>query len=703
VAKDQGEYIIGVDTGGTFTDAVIVDDKGNVSEGKALTNYEAFEKGVLEALETAAKSGKVELEEVLRNASFFGHGTTLGTNAVINRKFAKVGLITTRGHEDVTLIMRSVGRTDGLSELEIRHQALCHKPEPIVPRFLIKGITERVDCFGQVVIPLNRDEVEKVVDELVEEGIEAIAVCFLWSFANPEHEQVVREFVTNRYPDLFVVISSEIVPEIREYARSMTVVIEAAIGSLMGNYISNLNRRLKQRRLTYPISIMQAFGGVTSSDTAKAISTIESGPAGGVIGSLYLAQQLGEPNVISTDVGGTSFDVSIIADNSCFFAREPLIDRFRVLIPMIDITSVGAGGGTIAKIDPYTDRLKVGPESAGSTPGPVCYDRGGTEPTVTDADLILGYLNPQYFFGGRMTLNKRKAIKAMEDRIAKPMGMSAIEAAAGIYEMVNAFMSDNLRSEVIAKGYDPRDFLLLGFGGNGPLHVASYAKKLGVTRAYVPRQGPVFSAFGIAASDVVQTYKFSEVHNLPVDPRIITETFRNLEAKALDEMFRQGFKQRDVIIERELDMRYGRQVHQVNIPIKIGDLTQTDIDETVGKWEERYEVLFGKGSAYREAGIQIVSFRVTARYQLPKPRLGRQVDDGDSRRKPAVPKGQRDCFFRESYNDFIKTNIYDFDSLQTGYVIEGPAVVEGEFVTGVILPGQVVSVDRFGGLLFEKL
>ncbi len=692
-------YVIGIDTGGTFTDSVIVDDEGNITIGKALTNYKDFKEGVISSLRNASEKLGVPLEEVLRNAIFVGHGTTLGTNAVINRRFAKVGFLTTIGHEDAVLIMRAVGRTDGLNELEIRHQAVCRKPEPIVPRPLIKGIVERVDCFGEILVEMDEKQAEQAIDELIEDGVEAIAISLLWSFANPKHEIKLKEMIKRKYPHIYVAVSHEMVPLIREYARGMSVIIDASIGRLMEDYISSLNEELMKMGLRYPISIMQAYGGVTSSKTARPISTIGSGPAGGVIGSKYLGEVLGFENIVTTDVGGTSFDVSIIKDKEWFYARNPLVGRYRVAIPMIEITSIGAGGGTIAKIDPATGGLRVGPESAGSYPGPVCYDLGGEDPTVTDADLILGYLNPDYFYEGRMKLNKEKALKIMEEKIAKPLKMDVFEAAYTIYEIINSYMADNLRQTIVGKGYDPRDFVIFAYGGNGPMHVGSYAKELGVRKAYIPPQASVFSAFGIASSDVVRTYKYSEFHSMPASPDKINAIFERMEENAIEDMIKEGFKKEDVSIKRELDMKYGRQVHEVPIVIKNGKLTYEDMVRISEDWERKYESIYGKGSGYKEAGIQIVSFTVTATCKTVKPKIKRIEAQPVADASYAL-KSKRKVYFNHRFFD---TAIYDYEKLGYGNVIEGPAIIEAPTTTVVIFPEQKVVMDEYNNIVFERL
>ena len=689
----EKSFVIGIDTGGTFTDTVIVDEAGNIAMGKALTNYKDLKTGVMQSLADAAAKIELSVEEVLEKTVFVGHGTTLGTNAVINRKFGKIGLLTTKGLEDTSLIMRAGARTDGLSEAEVRHQAVCFKPEPLIPKSLIKGITERVDCFGEEVLPLNEDLAKRLIEELMEEGVEAIAISLLWSFLNPRHEKLLKKMVSERDPGIYLSVSHEVAPRIREYARTMTVIIDACIGKLMREYINSLNKEMENRGLRYPISIMHAYGGVTSSATARPVSTIESGPVGGVIGCKYLGDIMGYKNIVTTDVGGTSFDVSVLVNGEWSFAKESIMMRFRVAIPIIKISCIGAGGGTRARFDPIAGGLKVGPESAGSDPGPVCYDIGGMDPTVTDADLILGYLNPDYFLEGKMQLNKEKAVKLTEEKIANPLGIGAVEAAAGIYDIVNSYMTDNLRQAVIEKGYDPRDFVLFAYGGNGPMHVASYAKELGVKKAIIPPQASAFSAFGIASSDFVRIYNHTEIHPMPADPFKVTELFENMEKVAIEDMLKEGFKSKQVDLVRELEMRYTRQVHEVPITVKPGKLDVAGMSLIADDWEKRYEEIYGKGSGFREAGIQIVTFRITATSRVIKPQIKKMDKKADETPDSAL-KETRKAFFRK-YDDFVDTKIFDYQKLRYGNVIEGPAIIEAPTTTIVVLPDITATVDEY--------
>lgn len=693
------EYILGIDTGGTFTDCSVIDETGDFWIGKHLTTYDDFKRGVFGAIEDTAEQVGVPMEELLSKTVFVGHGTTIGTNAIINRAFDPVALLTTAGQEDVCLIMRGGARTDGLNELEVRRQSLCKKPEALLARHMIVGVNERVACDGNAVIPLNEAEVKEQVDELVKNGAKAIAVCLLWSFMNEDHERRIKAIIQENHPDVYVVISSDIAPQIREYARTMTVIIDACIGGTMKKYIEGLNSAMMEKGLKKPISIMHAYGGSTSSSTFIPVSTIESGPVGGVIGAKLLASTMGEENIISTDVGGTSFDVSVLHGREWTFKKEPILMRFRVSVPIIDISCIGAGGGTVAKMDPIMG-FRVGPESVGSDPGPVCYGHGGTSPTVTDADLVLGYLNPDFFYRGKMKLDKDAAAKAIEEQIAKPLGISTVQAASGIYDIVNSYMTDNLRQAVIQKGYDPREFSIIAYGGNGPMHVGVYAQELGVKKAIVPFQSPVFSAFGIAGSDIVRVYRRTRLLQMPANPDDLNDIFNEMEAEAIEGMLNEGFIEKDIDFKRDFECRYNRQVNEVGVPIKTGRINEADIKKAMDDWEEKYDTLYGKGSGLKEAGIQAVNFRstATAKYFKPilKPRDTCVIDNATS------VKGTRPAFFKK-YNDYVETPIHDFSKIEACGAIKGPAIIESELMTTVVNPDQSVVLDEFRNIIFDTL
>ena len=521
-AKD---YIIGIDTGGTFTDVVVMSPSGEVWTAKASTTPDDFSRGVMDALTEAALAVDVDRADLLKQAVLFKHGSTVATNALITRTGVKVGFITTRGFEDTTEIMRAIGRVDGLSEEEIRHATWVTKPEPLVPRERVVGVRERIDYRGEVVVPLSREDVMEAIRKLVdEEGCEAIAVSFLHAWANAKHEDDVRALVQEADPSrkVFWSFGSELAQVAGEYARANTVIINSFLGPTVDRYLGGLQTKLEEGGLEGPFLIMQGNGGVAHRAHATPVSNLQSGPAGGAIASAYVAGLLGHPNVITADMGGTSFDVGLITEGYWRYAAEPIIERFRMLQPIIDIQSIGAGGGTIARVDEETGRLLVGPQSAGASPGPVCYDVGGEEVTVTDCDLVLGIIDPDYFLGGRKSLNKDKAEKVVEEKIAKPLGLSNVEAAAGVYDIVNSKMSDLIRQQVVRTGHLPEEFVIYAFGGAGPVHAAGFSAELGINKIYIFPTSPVFSAFGVASADVIHTRVITCQYILP-DPTRGTE------------------------------------------------------------------------------------------------------------------------------------------------------------------------------------
>lgn len=698
--EDKEKYVIGVDTGGTFTDCVVLDEKGDVTIGKAETTPGILEEGVLNAIADAAGHLELTLEQLLNQARAVNQGTTVGTNILINRDGARAGLITTRGFEDTIYIQRAVGRIDGLSPEEIRHQATCRKPEPVIPKKLIFGVTERIDCFANVVIPLNRKEVEEAVDKLNAEGVEAIGVCLLWGFLNPAHEQEIEKIIHERAPGVFCNISSRIAPTIREYGRTNTVVIDAYVGPPMIKWYRNLKSALAGRGYKHELLTMQVWGGVMPAESMMPIGTINSGPAGGVVGSRLMGSYLGLDNVVTTDVGGTSFDVSIVAEGKPIAAREPPIMRYRISIPTIEVISIGAGGGTMAWIDP-TGLFKVGPISAGSLPGPVSYRRGGTEPTVTDADLVLGYFNPDYFLGGRLKLDKDAATDAIR-KLGDKMGWGVIETARAIFTIQNEHMTDLLRLMVTRRGYDPRDFSVFAFGGGGPAHAAFYSEPLAIKSIYMFPESAVFSAYGIATSDIQRVFNISMYARLPGDnddiAKRLTSTYQGLDNSALSEMERIGFMKEDVVLTRSISMKFARQVNMESVEMPVKDYDAADIDEIQQRFVDYYTRLYGEGAAFVEAGTEIMAQSVTATISSPAaPPSERPLGSADASK---ALKGMRDVYW-EKFGDFRSTDIYDFEAMRPGNTVKGHAIIEASTTTFVIPPGRIAMMNKYGHIVVE--
>jgi N-methylhydantoinase A len=695
-------YIIGVDTGGTFTDVVVMADSGEVWTAKASTTPDDFSRGVMDAAAEAARAVGVDPRELLGQTTLFKHGSTVATNALITHSGVKVGLITTKGFEDTTEIMRAIGRVDGLSDDEIKHVTWITKPEPFVPRERIIGVRERIDYQGNEIVPLNWDDVMSAIRRLIEEDkVEAIAVSLMHAWANPRHEEEIRALTAEADPHRKVYWSfgSSLSQVAGEYARANTAILNSYLGPTVERYLKGLENKLQSGGLKGPLLIMQGNGGVAHREHVSAIANLQSGPAGGMIASAYIAGLLKHKNVITTDMGGTSFDVGLITEGYWRYAQEPIVERFRMLQPIIDIESIGAGGGTIARVEPETARLLVGPRSAGASPGPVCYDAGGEEVTVTDADLALGILDPDYFLGGRKKLNKQKSLRTIEEKIARPLKLKVQEAAAGIYDIVNAKMSDLIRRQVVRTGYLPEEFVIYAFGGAGPVHAAGFAAELGVKQIYIFATSPVFSAFGAAAADVIHTRVMSCQYILPADPAVINQRLEAIEGEMGRAVTGEGFKANQVEFRRFFTIRYRRQSAGVEMPVVWDRFNAKRIAEMQSAFEKKYEELYGAGAGYSKAGIEISEIRVDAVGKVAKPRLSAKRKDGGPARR--ARKGKREIFFTRPERRVIDTPIYDYHGLGAGVTVKGPAVIELPFTTTLVPPDHKVTLDPYMNLVMQ--
>ena len=696
------EYVIGIDTGGTFTDVVVMSRSGEVWTAKASTTPDDFSRGVMDALTEAARVLSVERADLLKRCILFKHGSTVATNALITRTGVKVGFITTRGFEDTTEIMRAIGRVDGLSEEEVRHATWVTKPDPLVPRERVLGVRERIDYRGEVIVPLSRQDVMEAIHKLVdEEGCQAIAVSFLHAWANPKHEEDVRALALEADPSqkVFWSFASSLSQVAGEYARANTAIINSFLGPTVQRYLGGLQTKLEEGSLESPFLIMQGNGGVAHREHATPVANLQSGPAGGAIASAYVAGLLKHPNVITADMGGTSFDVGLITEGYWRYAPEPIVERFRMLQPIIDIQSIGAGGGTIARVDDETGRLLVGPQSAGASPGPVCYDAGGGEITVTDCDLILGIIDPEYFLGGRKTLNKEKTFKLMEEKIAKPLGMSNVEAAAGVYDIVNSKMSDLIRQQVVRTGYLPEEFVIYAFGGAGPVHAAGFSAELGIDKIYIFPTSPVFSAFGVASADVIHTRVVTCQYVFPTEPGGPNQRLDAIENELREAMTAEGFQADQIEYRRFFTMRYRRQTAGVEIPLPWDRFDDARVAELQRMFEGKYEELYGVGAGYTKAGIEVSAIRVDAVGLVTKPELKSQKGKKNDGSKAL--KGKREVYFTRPERKFIETPVYDYTLLSAGSEIAGPAILELPFTTIPVPPEARVTVDEYLNLVME--
>ena len=708
--SEEIEYVIGVDIGGTFTDAVGIDSRGRVYyagvySGKAFTTPRELVDGVIQCLRDLSAEMKKPLDEVLSRTRALTHGTTVGTNTIIMRTGARVGLIITKGFEDTPKIQRVYGRVAGLRPDEIKHMAVARKPQPLVPTELVRGVTERIDFAGDVIIPLNEGEARRAIEGLVEEKkVQALAVCLLWSFVNPAHELRIKQLAKEIAPGVSVSTSHEIMPRIRENARMNTTIMDAYIEPTMRAYLTDLNQRVRALGFKHNIHVMQCFGGAALVNEVRSVFTIDSGLVGGVAGITYLAGQLGLENVVGVDMGGTSFDVTVLPHRKPSVYRHiygsgAIIGRFETLLPKLDVRVIGAGGGSIAWFDDIAGALKVGPMSAQADPGPACYGRDGVEPTVTDADVVLGYVDPNYFLGGRFRLKPELAHKAIREKLADRLGWDVVKTAWGVYNVVCNNSADLIRSLVLQKGYDPSEFTVCAFGGAGPVHAIYFTKPTGIKKIVL--MGPAasaFSAFGMATANIMRRYTISRIMVEPFDADSINGLFEKMEKESVADLLREGFAREDILLSHSLEARFREQVNEV-------------VMETSGRWSDEYakgqfkkyfirtyETLYGKGSAWEEVPIEILSFNLEAVGKVPSPSLYEFDYKGPDPNEAL--KGGRMAYW-EKYGDYTKTPVYEHERLAHGNVIEGPAIIEHTKTTFVIPPDSRATVDRFKDLQIE--
>ncbi|MBI3089831.1 MAG: hydantoinase/oxoprolinase family protein [Candidatus Tectomicrobia bacterium] len=694
-------HVVGVDIGGTFTDVAVITDAGEAHSFKVPSTPDDLIAGVFHGLDEAAAAFRMTLKEFLGCTRLFNHGTTIATNAFIERKGAKTGLITTRGFGDTLLIQRMLGMTAGLTENQLPDYTQRSYPEPIVPRHLIKEVSERVDRYGEVVLALNEEETRRALRELRAEGIEALAVCFLWSFQNPSHERIVKRLAAEEAPRLPCTISSDLIPVIREYERTATTVLNSYLQATVEAYAGRLEARLRELGMGAPFLIMNSLGGVFTAQEApkQVVSLLLSGPTGGVIGSLGVGGLLGHRNIITADMGGTSFDASLIFNGQPRRATISEVGRYHILMPMIQIETIGAGGGSIAAVN--EGRLTVGPESAGARPGPACYGRGGVLPTVTDADLVLNVIDPARFLGGKLRVRREPALAAIRTYVGEPLGIGVIEAAAGIRRVVDQRMADLLRQITVEKGHDPGEFVLYAYGGAGPVHCAAFGGQLRVGRIVVPAFSTVHSAYGSATADIHVSHAVTDLLRTPafaqdaarhLDAGRIGDLFAGLEARCGEQLARNGVAGEMRSLQRFMEMRYRRQTHELSVPVRSGALDQGALAAALADFERLYEERYGPESGFREAGIEITRFRVDGVGRVTKPT--QQPEPLQARERAAVQAGWREVYFPESAEP-IKTAIYDGDALRPGDQLDGPAILEYMGTTIVVPAGQHASMDGY--------
>jgi N-methylhydantoinase A len=700
-------YTVNVDVGGTFMDFFVSRGDEYITTKVPTTRYE-LSAGFVKGLEESADKLNETLADFLKNTDAIKYSTTIGTNALIERNGPKLGLITTRGFEDIIFIGRGRQWADGLPEADIQNITRIEKPVPLIPRKLVVGVRERVDYRGHVVMPLLKEDVLENVRYLVDNGVRGFVVSLLWSFMNPIHERQIKEIIEGEYPEVYlgnmpVILSSEISPKEGEYVRTMSAIVNAYIHIQFVEQLSNLMGSLIDEGYKKPVLLVDNLGGCSKASRTVAVSTHNSSPVAGLCGASAVGKQFDLPNIVYTDVGGTSFDIGVIAEGAIrYYDLYPTIDRWRTQVTSIKTSSIGAGGGSIAWLNLLLgNRLEVGPKSAGSMPGPACYDLGGQEPTVTDADVVLGYINPDYYLGGKMILNKDKALQAIS-KLGRPVGWTEVMTALMIKKVVDTKMGQEIFKEVAFKGYEPSQFVLFACGGAGPAHCCSVAAAADMEVCYIPPVAPVFGAFGASTLDIIHKYERSRHIKLFdyatgsyfTDFEPFNSIVKGLQDLAMRDIVLEGFSGEQASFKLELEMRYGMQWRYTHIesPVLFVKAVE-DVRRICDHFTEEFKRMYGEEAAFPEAGIELEALRLFSQLTLPHFPVKKYETVSEAPPKDAL-KGERDCYW-EVFGRFEKTRIYGWEMMKPGNLIEGPAIVEAEATTVVIEPGWTFKMDPY--------
>ena len=684
-------YVLGVDIGGTFTDFSLLDKDGHIALWKEATTPKNPTEAIQRGIRSMAEQAEMSLEKFLDRLDLFVHGSTIATNTVIQRNGPKTALLCTEGFRDV-IHFRDGFKPD-------RYNIQLQPPEDFIPRNLRIPIKERVNYIGEVVAPLDEESVKAAVAKLKDAGVESVAVAFLWSIMNAEHERRVKALIEEELPGVPVVLSSDVLPMIREWERTTCTVLSAYVIPGIAQYMVELEEFLHGNGFRHPLLIMQLNGGSSTVNKIihRPIYALASGPAAAPISGLHCSQRIGMENVITIDMGGTSFDVSMVTGGTPTLTRELRVHDLPVGVAAVDVHSVGAGGGSIAWID-RGGALQVGPQSAGAEPGPACYEQGGTDPTCTDANVVLGYINPDYFLGGRREINAEFSRRAIEGLIAKPLGLTVPEAAHGIFRIINNNMVDAIRVVSIERGIDPRHYSLVVGGGAGAIHAGMLGRTLGMKTAIIPRYSGVFCSFGMIVSDVRHDYMQALATNSErFDLEGTNKVIADLERKALDDMIEEGFPEGEVTLTRFADAKYPAQIHELTVPLRAdGPLTEGHISEIAEAFHALHERMFSYN--VRESSVDFFHWRVIAHRAVQSPQTPELPETGEPITK--VQKGTRRVYFGD-IDDYRDTKIYDGDRLKRGMMITGPAVLEQQNTTIVVFPGQKLEVNEYGDFVLE--
>jgi N-methylhydantoinase A len=689
----QMQYRLGIDAGGTFTDFVIADrSTGQVKLFKALSTPSDPTKAIENGLGLIAEDLGVSASDVVSNCDLCINGTTVGLNALITHRGGKAGLICTAGHED-SIEIRNGHKEDGY-----RYDPEYPAATMLVPRYLRKGVRERVLSDGSVRTPIHEEDVRAACELFKKEGVETVAISFVWSVLNPAHEKRAAEIVREMLPNVILTVGSELYPQVREYTRTSTAVTNAYLAPVMRKYVKAVDAYFRALGAKQPVRYFQSNGGLAIGQamTDRSVYAINSGPASAPQAGLFVCTPFKKKNVITVDMGGTSFDITLTKDGQTNLNKNIDFLRYRIGVPMIQVETLGAGGGSIGWIDSL-GIINVGPQSAGSEPGPACYGQGGAEPTTSDANLVLGYLNPDGLLGGKLPLDLEKARKAVK-KVADPLGISVERAAYGMYTIVNNNMVNGIRRVSVERGYDPRDFVLVGAGGATAAHITALAREMGIDTIILPKLASGLCAFGQIISDVKYNYMATSPARLDSDEACtrINGLFKEIEKQGIAHLEKDGFTKKTIDVKRSMDMRYVGQVHECTVDIGNFEITPKTIGKVKDAFHKRHEELYTYSEPHN--AVEVVNIESTLYGRIDKPKAPKLAKSGAAAK---ALKGHRKAIFEASGKP-TKTPIYDGAMLGAGASVAGPAIIEEVTTTIVIEPGWTAKLDASGSYVITR-
>ena len=686
-------YRLGIDAGGTFTDFVLADKSGNIKIYKTPSTPDDPIKAIEDGLKIISEDLEINPSDIISQSDLCINGTTVGLNALIQHKGSPVGLICTEGHED-SIEIRLGHKEDGY-----RYDPDYPPAVMLSPRFLRKGIRERILSNGKVKISINEDDVREACKIFVDEGVNSIAISFIWSVLNPSHEIIAEKIVREMMPNAFITVGSRLYPQIREYTRTSTAVTNAYLSPTLKSYVSAINEYFISLGGENNVRYFQSNGGLATGEvmTDRSVYAINSGPASAPIAGLSIANPFKYKNVITVDMGGTSFDITLTKGGSTNLNKNVDFLRYRIGVPMIHVETLGAGGGSIAWIDEM-GLLQVGPQSAGANPGPACYSKGGEKPTVSDANLVLGYLNPDGLIGGKLPLNYENAFSSIEKNIAKPLGMEVEKAAYGIFTIVNSNMVNGIRRVTVERGYDPRDFVLVAGGGATGAHITALAKEMGIDTVIVSKLSSGLCAYGQIISDVKYNYMATiptRLDSIKAAEKI-NKTFKEIESKGIEHLNKDGFEEKKINTYRSLEMRYVGQIHECTVNIDFFEITEETLKNIKEAFHNRHEELYTYSE--KDSPVELVNIESTIYGRIDRPNYSELENKGQIN---DALKISRNLIFSEKGNS-LKTPVYDGNKLSPGNLIDGPAVVEEDTTTLVIESGWFLELHKSGTYIIKR-